>query len=130
MYLYGTETGMKGGDDPDCRRCFDWSMEQSDMNIHKGIKRLIEIRNRFDCLRKGGFRWIETCEIISFERRYGEERIVVAINNTAERVNLKPEEDTEGYTDLLTGERLGKNVSIPALSSRIMFNNSKEDKFI
>lgn len=127
---YGTETGMKGGDDPDCRRCFDWSMERSDMNIYKGIKRLIEIRKRFDCLRKGGFRWIETGEIISFERRYGEERIVVAINNTAEQVNLKPEEDTEGYTDLLTGERLGKNVSIPAMSSRIMFNNSKEDKFI
>lgn len=127
---YGTETGMKGGGDPDCRRCFDWNMEQCDMNIYRKIKRLLEIRNQFDCLRKGEFRWGESKQTICYERRYEEEKIVVVINNSTEQVILRPEKEWKGYVDLLTGKNLYGTTIIPEMSSMIIIEKHKEDKYI
>lgn len=41
---YGTEIGMEGGYDPDCRRTFDWDRQNWNMQIYETVKKLIRLR--------------------------------------------------------------------------------------
>lgn len=41
---YGTEIGMEGGYDPDCRRTFDWNSEHWNMRVYETVKKLIGMR--------------------------------------------------------------------------------------
>ncbi|VWL85181.1 glycoside hydrolase family 13 protein [Oceanivirga miroungae] len=41
---YGTEIGLEGNGDPDCRRTFEWDFNKIDINLHNTVKKLIEIR--------------------------------------------------------------------------------------
>ncbi|AQP54602.1 alpha-glycosidase [Vagococcus penaei] len=41
---YGTEYGMTGGGDPDCRKCMVWNKEDQDENFYDFTKHLIRIR--------------------------------------------------------------------------------------
>lgn len=41
---YGTELGMEGGYDPDCRRGFDWNQDRWDMDLLDKIKSIISLK--------------------------------------------------------------------------------------
>lgn len=41
---YGTEIGMEGGYDPDCRRTFDWNRQNWNLRIYDTVKKLIRLR--------------------------------------------------------------------------------------
>lgn len=43
---YGTEIGMTGEDDPDCRKCMQWEKEQQDQELLTFTKDLIQLRKR------------------------------------------------------------------------------------
>ena len=43
---YGTEIGMSGGPDPDCRRCMIWDEHQQDLKMFGFMKKLINIRKK------------------------------------------------------------------------------------
>lgn len=43
---YGTEIGMEGGQDPDCRRPMIWNEEKQDKDLYKYIQYLIEFRKK------------------------------------------------------------------------------------
>lgn len=45
---YGTENAMEGGYDPDCRRTFDWSLENKDNEVKSLIKRLTALKRTPD----------------------------------------------------------------------------------
>jgi len=76
------------------------------------------------------FRWGESKQTLCYERRYGEEKVVVVINNSAGEIVLRPEKEWKGYVDLLTGKNLCETTIIPDMSSMIIINKPKEDKYI
>ncbi|OGO79448.1 MAG: alpha-glycosidase [Clostridiales bacterium GWB2_37_7] len=79
---YGTEIGMEGAEDPDCRRTMDWNEENWDKELLSYYKNLILIRKNSEALRRGTFSWLESKNnIIAFERRTDKERAIVIINN-------------------------------------------------
>ena len=41
---YGTENAMEGGYDPDCRRTFDWSLENCDNAVKTLVKTLASLK--------------------------------------------------------------------------------------
>lgn len=43
---YGTEIGMEGGYDPDCRRTFDWDESHWNKTVFAAVKRLIGVRKK------------------------------------------------------------------------------------
>lgn len=43
---YGTEIGLTGGEDPDCRKCMIWEEEQQDLELYGFTKELIYLRKR------------------------------------------------------------------------------------
>ena len=45
---YGTENAMEGGYDPDCRRTFDWSLENKDNEVKSLIKRFTALKRTPD----------------------------------------------------------------------------------
>ncbi len=51
--FYGTELGMEGGHDPDCRRCMNWDEEKSEKEekCFSAVRTLIELRRREDMFR-------------------------------------------------------------------------------
>lgn len=52
---YGDEVGMKGENDPDCRRCFPWEESLDKTDIYEWYSRLIRLRKREKSLRTGDY---------------------------------------------------------------------------
>ena len=110
MIYYGTEAGMWGGDDPDCRKPMLWSDyryddekshpfnldRRSDPNTYneelfQWYSKLIKLRNSVPVLRDGTFEPVSMPDgsgILAFRRVDAGEQIVVVINNswTAQRI--------------------------------------------
>ena len=79
---YGTEVGMEGAEDPDCRRTMDWDQTHWDKELLEYYKSLISIRKESVALTRGTFSWVDTNDkLISFERKTNQERAIVIINN-------------------------------------------------
>ena len=79
---YGTEIGMEGSGDPDCRRTMDWNEEHWDKELLRYYKQLISIRKKSEALRRGTFSWLEVKDdLIAFERKTDKETAIVIINN-------------------------------------------------
>lgn len=58
---YGTEIGLTGGHDPDCRRCMPWDKLDTEeyQTRRQQVKRLIELRRTIPELREGGVQFVE-----------------------------------------------------------------------
>lgn len=81
IVYYGTEIAMDGGNDPDNRRM----MEFVDHELVDYISKLAEIRHEYPSLRRGEFEFlVDDGGLALYKRTYGEETIVVVINNTTE----------------------------------------------
>jgi glycosidase len=130
MIYYGTEAGMWGADDPDCRKPMLWKdlsyknershpfglQRPDDPNIFnedlfRWYAKLISIRNTHIELRTGAFASLvvdDANDIFGFERRRQGNRVVVVLNNSdgLKRIRiptLSAERNTV-VSDLLTGE--------------------------
>lgn len=112
---YGTEIGMTGGHDPDCRKTMVWDREEWDMELFQFYKDIIRIRKENECLRRGDFRWIDgVSDVVAYERKLKDERIVVLINNSSESNEITVPA-SKSMKDLLTGDVYnlnGESVSI------------------
>lgn len=89
---YGDEIGLEGGKDPGCRRAFPWKRGNGDEELRAWVKRLISVRKRFACLRRGDYQQIfldRTRCTYAFARTLGDEVIMVAINASDSRRYLK-----------------------------------------
>jgi cyclomaltodextrinase len=118
MLYYGDEVGMWGANDPDCRKPMLWpditydpettkpdgSTRPADTveinhELLEHYRALIRIRNTHPALRTGTFTTLLTDDerrVYAFERRLGDERIVVILNagDTEARVTLPGFENT------------------------------------
>ncbi len=78
---YGTEIGMTGARDPDCRRGMIWDRERWNTDIFECYRRLIRIRHERISLRRGSYtNLLARGKVIVFGRRYEDETSVVAMN--------------------------------------------------
>ena len=74
LLYYGTELGLDGADDPDCRRCMPWNPNSWNQNIYRAVRRLMELRKQYAVLRSGALRWLPAAkgrahtELLCFER--------------------------------------------------------------
>jgi len=79
---YGTEVGMTGGPDPDCRRAFPWHDEAVwDGNLLDFTRRAIALRKAHPALRRGGFETLYAHEdVVIFARQTEGNAAVIAFN--------------------------------------------------
>jgi len=105
---YGTEIGMTGEQDPDCRRGMEWNKENWNMDVLNRVKLLIAIRNDNIALRRGDFQWIDAKnDILAYKRVYKNEQILVFLNNSSETKQCNIEHGE--YTDLVSREKIVTN---------------------
>lgn len=87
---YGDEIGLKGGEDPDNRRCMIWEDKKQNKELLELCKKLISIRKENKLLIDGEFK--EVCcdeNIIAFIRDNNKEKVFVAFNNSLEEKKIK-----------------------------------------
>jgi len=107
MVYYGDELGLKGGKDPDNRRCMPWD-EVKKNDLLDYYKKLIEIKKNTSPLYRGDIRMVlkdEANNVLVFKRRYQYKTVYVVINNSHISQNVTFEiERTGKYTDLISNE--------------------------
>ena len=149
MIYYGDEAGMWGANDPDCRKPMVWddlkyddevynpdqSKRQPDtvevnLELLEHYRKLIRIRNENQALQLGDFVTLITNnpnKIYGFSRSYGNETVIVVLNNsTSEKKIICPVAEQGNYVDLLnenkkyevTGNEM--ELQIPAKQSVIL----------
>ncbi len=87
---YGTEVGMTGGHDPDCRRAFPWHDQSSwDRGLRDFTRRAIALRQAHPAFRRGRFETLYAHEdIVIFGRQTAGDAAVIAFNAGHETQNL------------------------------------------
>ncbi len=104
---YGTEIGMTGENDPDCRKTFDWNEANWDKDLFSFYQKLISLRKTRKALQYGTIRFWSTETVFLMERTFEGERLIIAINNTAKPQSCQL--PCESGKELLGGEKLGEN---------------------
>lgn len=78
---YGSEIGLAGSKDPDCRRGFPWDETQWDTELLDAHRQLIAMRHAHPALRAPGYRAVAADgHLFVFERFEADERLLVAVN--------------------------------------------------
>lgn len=83
---YGDEYGMEGEDDPDDRRCMNWSDATTSNTAVALTQKLIGIRKKYSCLRTGSYMTLltdNTNQIYAYGRLDNSNRIVVVLSNAS-----------------------------------------------
>lgn len=87
---YGSEIGIEGEGDPDCRRTFDWNENNWDKDLFNFCKKIIELRKNEKCLQYGKVKMYAEDDVFYLERTYGSVKITAVINNTDVEKKIKP----------------------------------------
>ncbi|WP_455044982.1 glycoside hydrolase family 13 protein [Leptotrichia trevisanii] len=87
---YGTEVGMKGGSDPDCRRVMPWDENKQDTEMKNFVKKLIALRKEYINWIIYGKQNIQTLEndILQVTINYNGSQIIINYNNTNNSIKL------------------------------------------
>ncbi len=99
---YGDEIGLDGGKDPACRKAFPWNREKWNLDLRNFVQRLIFLRCSQAPLRRGNFTSLLTEDnrgCIAFARTLGQEKILVAMNASGTRRNVRIPVDSIGFKD-------------------------------
>jgi neopullulanase len=125
--FYGSEIGLTGRHDPDCRRAFPWGQQDAwDHDLRHFLQRLIHLRSDRPVLRRGTFTIVKSGETHVIYRRNLEEQLaLVAFNAGARDLTVAPWPAQESQTleEVLApaGSHLppGGTVTIPGRTARI-----------
>ncbi len=78
---YGSEVGVSGSLDPQCRRAFPWDESEWDVELLAAHRELIALRHTHPALRAPGYRHVSAAgHLYVFERFDDTEQLVVAVN--------------------------------------------------
>ncbi len=81
VVYYGTEIGMTGGNDPECRAGMIWDKDKWDTDLLEFYKKIISIRKSKPALRFGEFRTLSEEPLVYMRKApYPLDDIIVAIN--------------------------------------------------
>jgi glycosidase len=86
---YGSELGLEGTGDPECRAPMPWDRVREDSRDLVSVRMLSGLRKMLPALRIGDFRRLATDRLLAFVRTTGrlEETVFVAVNPTRETVS-------------------------------------------
>ena len=122
---YGTEIGMEGSFDPDCRRCMPWGdIEQGKYNEQISItKQLIKLRKEEPLMRERNFHFpaeYKNPRVIQFQKMGWGETLEVIVNSSDEDIEVIKDEDSKiMFSRKLEGDVLhGNGVCIRYLSNK------------
>lgn len=90
---YGTEVGMAGDMDPDCRRCMVWDEKKQDLEMLQFMKQLISLRKKIaDFLIYGSLEWqLAGDDVIIFKRKYQGHTLTGWFNAASDPYLVDPE---------------------------------------
>ena len=75
---YGDEIGLKGGGDPDNRRCMPWDPREWNADRRVFYQALMKLRHTSPALRRGGYQLLYASgDTLAFQREANEERLIV-----------------------------------------------------
>lgn len=125
MIYYGTEFGMVGENDPDCRRGMLWDEASQEREIFQWYKQLINIRKSHPVLVRGDQRTVladSATNVIGYVRFNKTDQVLILINNSPyeRRVTIPdgvwPLAVPKQVTDLITGETIKEvgTLTLPA----------------
>ena len=110
---YGTEIGLEGGRDPDCRRSFPWAHEDHwNRRILTATRELVALRHDHPALRSADYRILwppgddDGSMAFAVERSEGSDRLLVVINagRSRETIPLAKRNLPLRSTDLVWGD--------------------------
>lgn len=101
---YGTEIGMEGGYDPDCRRTMDWDKADKPSRVFEIIRALNALKSKNDTLKNGNLRVYEKNGLVSIERFNDNICVALTLNGAGGAVKI----DTEG--EMLLSQNFGDGV--------------------
>ncbi|WP_040950192.1 alpha-glycosidase [Gorillibacterium massiliense] len=125
---YGDEIGLKGGNDPECRRCMEWDPKKQDHELYDFYKLMINLRKNNQVLRSGQFHFLKADlgdKRIIYERIDDSMHFMIWMNNHSEPTTLTHPFETDDWIDALSGEavhiRDGKmSISLDPFGFRII----------
>ncbi|WP_155964559.1 glycoside hydrolase family 13 protein [Streptococcus ruminantium] len=87
---YGTEVGLSGGEDPDCRRVMPWKKEQQDEELLAFVTKLIHLQQTYQTIIQNGKFSLESTEERLLRMTYANEdkSITLYFNQGKEPVSL------------------------------------------
>lgn len=106
IVYYGTEIGMKGGDDPDNRRDMLWE-QTKDSETLAYYKKLVELRSSNAALDSGSIKLLDyDSYFFSYIREKDDKSLIVVMNLQDKEKNVTVNIPTEAaqYKDALTGK--------------------------
>jgi glycosidase len=122
---YGTEIGMTGEYDPGCRRGFDWSQENWDMELLQSYKKLIRVRKEEPAIHYGDISFSSTSKLFVMKRTYWDDRIIILINNSDEEQEyIFDENHISSAREILSGRvwmKEGEDLKIKVPSSHFFY---------
>ena len=115
---YGSEVGVTGSLDPQCRRAFPWEPTEWDTDLLTAHRELIALRHAYQALRGPGYRHVAAeGHLYAFERFDDNERLLVVVNAGEDPATA----NAEGQLLHLWGDgtSTGGSVSVPARSGAV-----------
>ncbi|WP_156018976.1 glycoside hydrolase family 13 protein [Streptococcus ruminantium] len=87
---YGTEVGLSGGEDPDCRKVMPWKKEQQDEELLAFVTKLIHLRQTYQTIIQNGKFSLKSTEERLLRMTYANEdkSITLYFNQGKEQVSL------------------------------------------
>lgn len=88
---YGTEIGMTGAGDPDCRRAMVWDKRRWNEDLLSFYKEVIALRKSRPSLRAEKISWLqgENQHLLGYIKESGSEKTLILMNNSRKKVNCK-----------------------------------------
>ena len=87
---YGDEIGLEGGQDPDCRRCFDWDRTHWNRELLSHYIESVRLRKKREELRHGAYQaLVAKDDAFAFARFTKEGASVIALNRGAESAAIR-----------------------------------------
>jgi len=131
VVYYGTEIGIEGGGDPECRATMKWNEEEWDKELREFYKKLITIRKSETALKIGTFEVLNKEPLVFYRRTpHILDGMIVAINKGEKKsvtVSVPDGRLLAGtcFTDLITGEEFWitagvMRIDIPAKGFRLL----------
>ncbi|MCL2004211.1 MAG: glycoside hydrolase family 13 protein [Oscillospiraceae bacterium] len=104
---YGTEIGMEGANDPDCRRPMIWDKKRQDLELLEFFKRLIALRKEHNILvQNAAVSYTTIGGLCCWTLAYGGEEVDIMYNSGSEEVEIK--------ADILLATHTCENNALPA----------------
>lgn len=127
--FYGDEVGLRGVNDPDCRKCMEWDPKRRDNELYDFYKLLINLRKKHKALREGRFRFLKADpgdRRIIYERIDQDIHFMIWMNNQDEITTLTHPCETDDWKDALSGESVrtkdGKmSIQLEQMGYRIIY---------